>query len=507
MKNIFKILIPALLTAGCTGETGSNMGNNSAVISPGSSIDEIVEIAANIAPSAPQLRWQQLEYVAFFHFGINTFTDREWGEGTEDPAIFNPSALDARQWVTVCRDAGMKQVIITAKHHDGFCLWPSNYTEHTVKNSPWKGGNGDVVREVAEACHEMGIGFGVYLSPWDRNNPSYGDSPKYNDYFVNQLTELLTEYGKVDEVWFDGACGEGPNGKRQVYDWSRYYSLIRKLQPQAVIAIMGPDVRWVGTESGYGRETEWSVIPASLQSTDSIAAASQQNADFIPQMDFQKQDLGGRDIIRNASRLVWYPAETDVSIRPGWFYHESQDSLVKTPEKLMDIYFSSVGYNSVLLLNIPPDRHGLIHENDIKSLMGFKKLREQLFNRNFVPGSRLSSDGRNDGALIDGNPATHWTTHGGETGTIEINLPEAQTIDVLCLQENISIGQRIEKFRLEYREDDQWREAGRGTTAGYMRLLRFSPVASDDFRIVIQASRLNPLVGEIGLYKSPLSPN
>jgi len=296
----------------------------------------IIEKAAHVIPTQRQVDWQDMEFTAFCHFGINTFTNREWGDGSEDPTWFNPTEFDARQWVKNFKDAGLKMVIITAKHHDGFCLWPSAYTDHSVKSSPWMGGKGDVVKAVKDACDEFGLKFGVYLSPWDRNNQSYG-SDEYNTFFVNQLSELLTNYGVVDEVWFDGACGEGPNGKRQVYDWIRYYETIRDLQPQAVVAIMGPDVRWVGTESGYGRVMEWSVVPFEAQETEGIAENSQQAVSdgvFIPMGDKMAKDLGSRNIIRHSKSLVWYPSEVDVSIRPGWFYHESQDGLVKTPEKL-----------------------------------------------------------------------------------------------------------------------------------------------------------------------------
>ena len=464
---------------------------------------DIITTAANITPSARQLRWQELEFVAFFHFGINTFTNREWGDGTEDPALFNPTALDARQWVKTCKDAGMKQVIITAKHHDGFCLWPSKYTEHSVKSSPWKGGKGDVVKEVSDACHEYKMGFGIYLSPWDRNNPVYGNSPKYNDYFINQLTELLTNYGKVDEVWFDGACGEGPNGKKQMYDWERYYTTIRQLQADAVIAIMGPDVRWVGTESGYGRETEWSVVPMDTQNQDQIAVNSQQNATFVPQGDMTAQDLGSRAVIEKAKRLVWYPSETDVSIRPGWFYHSKENNQVKSPEKLLDIYFSSIGRNSVLLLNIPPDTRGMINENDIKALNGLKFKIDQIFAINLVKGAKFESDGTNTKSLTDNNNSTFWTTKAGqETGYISIKTNKPQSVNVLALQENIRIGQRIEKFTLEYLDDSKWKTATSGTTVGYKRLLRFAPVISRQFRIKIEASRLNPTLSEFGLYYS-----
>jgi alpha-L-fucosidase len=328
-----------------------------------------------------------MEFIAFAHFGMNTFTDREWGRGTEDLSLFNPTGFSARQWVRAFKAAGMRMVIVTAKHHDGFCLWPSRYTEHSVKSSPWRAGKGDVVREVAEACREAGLKLGIYLSPWDRHEPTYGDSPAYNEHFRSQLRELLTNYGEVGEVWFDGACGEGPNGKRQEYDWPSYYKVVRECQPRAVIFGMGPDLRWVGTETGYGRETEWSVVPVKIRE-DSISPPPSLDDLFIPG-DMTAEDLGGREQISGARVLAWYPAETDVSIRPGWFYHAKEDGEVKMPQKLIDIYFSSVGRNGVLLLNVPPDSRGLIHENDIRSLMGMRRiLTGRLKQPGFGSGSR-----------------------------------------------------------------------------------------------------------------------
>jgi len=475
---------------------------NYVLIKPGDTEKEILDKAAHVTPSTRQLRWQKLELTTFFHFGVNTFTDREWGEGTEDPKIFNPEKLDAKQWVKTIKDAGFKQVIITAKHHDGFCLWPSKYTNHSVKSSPWKNGKGDVVKEVADACRQMGIGFGVYLSPWDRNAPMYG-TPAYNDYFINQLSELLTRYGRVDEVWFDGANGEGPNGKRQVYDFNRWYSHIRKLQPTATIAIMGPDVRWVGTESGYGREMEWSVVPADENMMEKIAGGSQKDVAYAPTGDRMGTDLGSREKIRNVKGLVWYPAETDVSIRPGWFYHAKEDNEVKTPAKLMDIYFSSVGHNSVLLLNIPPDKHGLLSDNDVKNLKGFRQLLDKTFKNNLAKGALIkSTNGINSKALVDGKYDTYFITKGKDSSTsINLILTAAKTFDVLSLQENISVGQRIENFMLEYKDGNSWKPLAEGTTVGYKRLIRFKEVTAKEVRLRILSSRLNPALSEFGLYK------
>ncbi len=494
----FLVCIPSM---NCLGQQ-----RNYVSLLPGETTTSIIRKAANVIPHPRQLRWQRLELTAFFHFGINTFTNREWGTGKEDPKIFNPSALDANQWVSVAKQAGIKQVILTAKHHDGFCLWPTATTQHSLKNSPFQNGDGDVVRAVAEACKKNKIGFGIYLSPWDMNAPIYG-TEAYNDFFVQQLTELLTNYGRVDEVWFDGANGEGPNGKKQRYDFDRWYKVIRQLQPSATIAIMGPDVRWVGTESGYGRETEWSVVPTNNLNPAAIAAASQQAIVFKPTGDMMGNDLGSREKILNATGLVWYPAETDVSIRPGWFYHPAENDKVKTPAKLLDIYYHSVGKNSVLLLNIPPDTRGLLHEADVSSLSGWKKLRDKIFKTNLARGSKIqSSNGKAMNRLLDGDDGTHFTTDGRDsTTTIEFTLKGSKIFDVLMLQENIRMGQRVEKFVFEYFSDGEWKKVTEGTTIGYKRLLRFPAITASQLRLRIESCRLNPFISEFGLYKEPLN--
>ncbi|HRW55595.1 MAG TPA: alpha-L-fucosidase, partial [Phycisphaerae bacterium] len=344
-------------------------------------------------PTPRQLAWQQVELQAFVHFGINTFTDREWGDGTESPALFNPTELDARQWISTLGRAGMNQVILSARHHDGFCLWPSRYTEHSVKHSPWRDGHGDLVREVSEACRELGLRFGIYLSPWDRHEPSYG-TDAYNDYYVNQLTELLTNYGPIHEVWFDGACGEGPNGRKQVYDWPRYIEVVRRLQPDAVIfSDAGPDVRWVGNENGFADETNWSTL---------------RRNEFRPGGPNYRELTHG-----HADGAYWTPAECDVSIRPGWFYHAAEDDKVKSLSELLDIYDKSVGRNGVLLLNVPPDRRGLIHENDARRLAEFRDAIEATFRDNLALGKRVvpgpgemdASQGQRS-AIVDGDLKT-----------------------------------------------------------------------------------------------------
>ncbi|MDE7250901.1 MAG: alpha-L-fucosidase [Lachnospiraceae bacterium] len=275
-----------------------------------------------IVPSSRQLKHQQMEFYSFVHFTVNTFTDKEWGDGTESPSIFNPAKLDARQWTDAIKAAGMKGLILTCKHHDGFCLWPSKYTEHTIAASPYKGGKGDIVKEVSDACREAGLAFGVYLSPWDRNSQYYGQGEVYDDYFVNQLTELLTNYGDIFSVWFDGACGEGANGKKQFYDWDRYCEVVRKLQPDACISVCGPDVRWCGNEAGETRPSEWSVVPERMRDTEKIALKSQQQDEETfrqRKVAAQDLDLGSREILEGEEKLIWYPAEVNTSIRPGWF--------------------------------------------------------------------------------------------------------------------------------------------------------------------------------------------
>lgn len=424
-------------------------------------------------PTPQQLAWQRGEMTMFIHFGVNTFTDREWGDGKESEAVFNPTALDARQWTRAAKDAGFKLVILTAKHHDGFCLWPSRHTEHSVKNSPWRGGRGDVVREFVEACRADGLKVGLYLSPWDRNNPKYG-TDAYNDYFVAQLTELLTDYGPVDEMWFDGACGEGPNGKKQVYDFTRYYATIRKLAPQALIAISGPDVRWVGNESGVARLGESSVKP------DGNAA------DGTP-------------------RWRWYPAECDVSIRPGWFYHAKEDEKVKTLAKLMDIYFASVGRNSVMLVNVPPDRRGLFADPDLTRLKEFGAAIRGIAAGRVAPQA-IVADTTLDAALAagmanDGNLDTYWAPSAA-TGTLTLDFGSPRQFNVLNVQEPITLGERVAKYHIDVERNGQWELLARGTVIGHRNLHPLAPVTAQRVRLVIDAAKATPCIAEFSAHQA-----
>lgn len=444
----------------------------------GATIEEKVDMVARLVPSERQLAWQRSELTAFLHFGINTFTDREWGNGQEDPAIFNPECLDAAQWVYTLKECGFEMVILTAKHHDGFCLWPTATTSHSVASSPWRDGKGDVVAEVAHACADAGMKFGVYLSPWDRHAECYGDSPRYNEYFVAQLTELLSNYGKISEVWFDGACGEGPNGKKQVYDWDSYLATIRRLQPDAVSAVMGEDVRWVGNEGGVGRETEWS---ATVLTPGIYERADDNNA--MNEVGPMAKDLGSREKLVNAREAFWYPSEVDVSIRPGWFWHKHENSQVKSLERLADIYFSSVGRNSVLLLNIPPDAEGLLNQADVARLREFAEWRKSTFADNRVKnGGRLTA------------------LHEGES--VEYALKDGSKIDVVMVCEHIQNGQRVEKFTVEVLAGDGWREVAQGTTVGCKRLLRIEPVEAKALRVRIDQCRATTFIDCVGAFLS-----
>ena len=468
-------LLAAICTAGQAQETNDYYVKH-VEFPQGATLEQKVDMAARLVPTPQQLEWQQMELTAFLHFGINTFTGRDWGDGKENPALFNPTDFDAEQWVRSLKEAGFKMAILTAKHHDGFCLWPTKTTGHSVAASPWKDGKGDVVRELRDACDKYGIKFGVYLSPWDRNASCYGDSPKYNEFFIEQLTELLTNYGEVHEVWFDGANGEGPNGKKQEYDWTAILSTIRRLQPRAVTAIMGDDVRWVGNERGLGRETEWS---ATVLTPGTYARCEEQNK--AVGVKATSKDLGGRDMLVNAKELFWYPSEVDVSIRPGWFYHQQEDNQVKSLKHLTDIYFKSVGYNSVLLLNIPPDQRGRISDADVNRLKEFADYCKEIFADNRVKGGLKA-----------------WTARPGDTRVYQLK-PKSE-INVVMLREDISKGQRMEAFTVEALTADGWKEIAKGTTVGYKRLIRIPAVEARQLRVKVDACRLAANISEVAAY-------
>ena len=472
MKRLF-IVAASLLV--CCAQPKEEYFTKSVTFPEGATLDEKIDIASRLIPTEQQLNWQRGELTAFLHFGMNTFTGREWGDGTENPEWFNPTNLDCEQWVLALKDGGFKYAILTAKHHDGFCLWQTKTTEHSVKNSPWRDGKGDLVREFSEACKKHGLKFGVYLSPWDRNAECYGDSPAYNKFFIEQLSELLTNYGEVYEVWFDGACAEGPNGKRQVYDWQAYLETIHKLQPNAVSAIMGDDVRWVGNEGGLGRDTEWS---ATVYTPDSHPNAAQNGELGINAM---SKDLGSRELVAKARMMHWYPSEVDVSIRPGWFYHPEEDGRVRSVANLVDIYYQSVGCNSVLLLNIPPDKRGLLHEVDVNNLKEFGEYIEKSFA---------------DNAVVNGDKL--WRAAEGKSNIYKVKRDAV--VNTLLLQEDIAKGQRVERFLVEGYINGSWQHITEGTTIGYKRLLRFSDCTPEKIRLTILGTRNAANIANVGLY-------
>jgi alpha-L-fucosidase len=450
-------------------------------------------------PSAAQLAWHEMEMNAFVHFTTNTFTGLEWGNGDESESVFNPSQLDVSQWARTLKETGFKTLILTCKHHDGFCLWPSRYTKHSIKYSPYKNGNGDVVKEVSEACKKYGLKFGVYLSPWDRNHAEYG-KPAYITYYRNQLKELFTLYGPISEMWFDGANGGkgyygGANETRKIngatyYDWPTTLSLVRSMQPDVIFfSDAGPGVRWVGNEKGSAGETNWNTISA-----DTLFAG--------------KAGIEGLLNTGSPDGDKWIPAETDVSIRPGWFYHKEEDSLVKAPQQLFNIYLTSVGRGSTLLLNIPPDRRGLFHENDIEALKGFRKLLNKEFAVNLASKAKVTAGSFRGNVkeyspsnITDGNKNTYWATDDAiTTGSFEINLGNTSTIKYIVLQEYIRLGQRVKGFTVEIWKDNNWQKVAEGTTIGYKRILAIKPVETHRIRVNIYSSRACPLISNTEIY-------
>jgi alpha-L-fucosidase len=386
----------------------------------------------------------------FLHFGVNTFTDREWGDGQEDPAIFAPVNLDARQWARSAREAGFRAMILTAKHHDGFCLWPTTTTRHSVASSPWRDGRGDVVREFTEACRAFGLRAGIYLSPWDRNHPTYGDSPRYNDVYAAQLTELLTGYGPIAEVWFDGANGEGPNGKRQLYDWPRVFSLVRRLQPDAVMfSDAGPDIRWCGNERGEAGDPNWSTMDPSAVPFPGATGPGIGEA-------LQHGDPGG---------TVWRPAEVDVSIRPGWFYHRAEDEKVRTADNLLQLYTQSVGRNGKLLLNVPPMPSGMLHDREVAALSEFRRLRAADADRAVRPAmSRAVAAGSG----------------------IELELSRETLVDTIRLGEDVERGQVVARYTVSGLGSSGWQVLSRGSTIGYAKIDQVRPTAVTRVRLDVE---------------------
>ena len=442
-------------------------------------------------PTTAQLAWQDMEMNMFCHFGPNTFSGKEWGDGTEAEDLFHPTDLDCRQWAATAKAAGFKGIIITAKHHDGFCLWPSPVSSHTVAQSSWRDGKGDVLADLSAACKEYGLKFGVYISPWDRNDPHYG-SPAYNDVFVKTLESVHDgPYGPIFEQWFDGANGEGPNGRRQEYDWSLFNRTVGELQPQAVVfSDVGPGCRWIGNERGEAGRTCWSTIDPD---------------GFEPGHGPGEQVLNCG--VEGGSR--WIPGEADVSIRDGWFYRESEHP--KSVDELLRIYYNSVGRNAVLLLNVPPDTRGLVAEEDSVRIVEFRQALDQIFANDLCAGAKASTDSRWSrrhpaDAILDTTAASYWMAHEGDTtATITLALPARRTFNRLMLQEPITMGQRIAAFTVEVLDSNgRWHEVASETTVGYKRIVLLPQVETDRVKINITRSLAEPALCRVALYHDTL---
>ncbi len=449
----------------------------------------IAQVNTTPMPSKAQLAWHQMEFYLFMHFGPNTFTDKEWGEGTEHEEIFNPTNLDCNQWCRIAKAAGAKGIIITAKHHDGFCLWPSKFSKHTVRESKWKSGKGDVLKELSVACKKYGLKFGVYISPWDRNHPDYG-TEKYNDVFVNMMKELFTNYGPIWELWWDGANGEGPNGKKQVYDWHRFERTVRELSPNTVVfSDIGPDIRWCGNEDGIAGTTNWNTLDT---------AGFKRGAGGPPQDTLNTGNATGKN---------WIPAECDVSIRPGWFYHASEDGKVKSPEQLFQLYVKSVGRGANLLLNVPPDRRGLLNEHDSAALLGFNKMIKTSLGKNLFKNSStyhlFHGILKKAPALSDGNYKTIEPVSESEQQSVGVELKgkHNKKINCIILHEDLSKGQHCGKFKLLlFNSNDELVKEIQGTTIGKKRMISFAVLEVNTIELTIEEQNDITAISEIEAY-------
>ncbi|CAM5709952.1 alpha-L-fucosidase [Streptomyces griseorubiginosus] len=483
------------------------------ILPPSCAVDAADEIRALTAvrPSARQVAWQSMGFYAFIHFGMNTMTDREWGVGGEDPALFDPSDLDVDQWMSVIAAAGMTGAILTAKHHDGFCLWPSQVTAHSVAAARWQEGKGDLVRLAADAARRHGLKFGIYLSPWDRTEASYGSGKAYDDFFVCQLEELLSGYGEIFSVWFDGANGEGPGGAYQEYDWERYYAVVRRLQPGAVISVCGPDVRWCGNEAGHTRPDEWSVVPAALRDVERVADRSQRADDgaFSRLVRSDEEDLGSREALAGRlDDLVWYPAEVNTSIRPGWFYHRNEDNSVRSADELFDLWCDAVGGNACLLLNVPPDARGHVAAPDVASLAGLGERIRAWRNGVLDADIELSSGEprtRSGESVADQSVLTRlaadtaapylWRPEAFDAvPTASLVFGDPTEVGAVVIREDITQGQRLERVVVIGVSEGSDRVLAEANSVGYQRILRFPPRVVDKVKVRIEASRGRPAI-------------
>lgn len=464
------------------GSRGFDMKNNGYALDS----EEVSRLTA-VKPSKKQLAYSELEYYNFIHYGMNTFTGNEWGDGTDDPSVFNPEVVDTDQWISVLKDSGSKGIIFTAKHHDGFCLFQTKYTDYSIKNSPYMDGKGDIVKQVADSCKKYGLKFGIYLSPWDRNNEAYG-TEAYNEYFMNQLTELCTNYGDIFCFWFDGKKGDDvPDFD---YDFTGYYDVIRKYQPNAVIACCGNDVRWIGNEEGQARESEWSVVAKGSESVDSTQ---------MPEVDNTGDDLGSREFVKNYKNLVWYPAEADVSIfKENWFYNKK--AKLRSTKELTEIYFNTVGSNASLLLNVPPSKNGIIEEKEVKALQDFKSKIDKRFENEIEYTAYNQNNQKMIDNLVNAQEGVMLTQL---DSNITFRFDSKQKVRTIVLQEDISESQRVEGFEIYAKVPGGYKKIYTGTTIGSKKIVRLSGIHvrnTDEIKIIFTQSRSNPIIKNIQFY-------
>ncbi len=447
--------------------------------------NKYIEKANSIVPSQAQIEFMNTEFIAFIHYGMNTFCNTEWGSGREPEKYFNPADFSAKQWVKAIKSAKMKGMVLTCKFSDGFCLWPSKYTEHSVKNSPWLDGKGDMVKELSEECRNEGIKFGIYLSPYDMYEPSFG-TEKYNDFFVNQLTELLTDYGDIFCIWF-----ERDESGRQTYDWERYYKTVKQLQPNTMICNCGPDIRWIGNHSGVSRKSEWSIVPKEL-------------INDAPAVKLVQPDLGSRKKIKKADELIWFPAIMDMKMRPGWFFHDNETVSLEVLSKALISYFKSVGNNSTFILNVSPSHSGRIDKHDLQQLITLGAQLELEFKENFTEGAEFKStdscDELHSEKFINSGKSCFRTANGTKKAVITVDMGEVKSINKVVLAENIETGQQIEKFSLYYFYNKRWHKIFKGTTIGRKKICIISPMDARRIKLVIEKTRDFATISEFKVY-------
>ena len=502
IQRFIHITIILLILSGC--KFSSEADNQILKVPENATPDEIRKLASEITPSLRQLKWHENNLSAIIYLGLNTYLNQEIGGGDEDLSIFNPTDWRAEYWVNILKNAGIKRVLITAKHYDGFCLWPTQTTDYHIGNSPFAQGGGDIIRDLADACHRANIDFGIYLSVWDRHEPSFG-TDTFNEVLSNQIEELMTDYGEISEVWLDGTIMENPNQETQIFAWDNYFKIIREKQPEAVISVKGPDVRWIGTENGLGRETEWSVVP--IQST-SAPSLIEENDLLIPlELDPMGVDINSQDELLAATHLTWYPATVNLNLRLHRYYHSEQDEFVKSSQELLDMYFKSIGRNAGLAINVSAGQNGLLPKKDEETLRTFGNTLNQVFDNNRMRIATIEPSSSENvikaNIFTDQSMQTYWAPRPEDDApTLTISYNNPITFNIIDISEPISQGQRIEEFIIESWAEDEWIKIAQGTTIGNRRIINVKTTSTEHIRIIVTKSRNTPRISELGIYKN-----